>query len=139
MSSGKISQLYEINFLEFDFRDNKERQYLQKNENNAEFFVENGGNTWFIEQADADAETFYMSFKEKDPSETNYFLHQWGTNPNELDLIATQNQMVLGDERFHWKIINPFDVILFKYPDEVSNSKIMYDFGGQLMAYELRL
>ena len=86
-----------------------------------------------------------MSFEEtksdKNTAESkqNFTLLQWGTNPNELDLIATQNQMVLDDERFHWKIINPFDVILFKYPDEVPNSEIMYDFGGQLKAYELRL
>ena len=72
-------------------------------------------------------------------SKQNFTLLQWGTNPNELDLIATQNQMVLGDERFHWKIMNPFDVILFKYPDVVSNSTIMYDFGGRVEAYELRL
>ena len=136
---------YEINFHEFDFSDNKEAQYLQKNGNKAKFFDSFGGSPWFIEKADEASETFYMSFEEtksdKNTAESkqNFTLLQWGTNPNELDLIATQNQMVLGDERFHWKIVNPFDVILFKYPDEVSNSKIMYDFGGELKAYELRL
>ena len=136
---------YEINFHEFDFSDNKEGQYLQKIGNKAKFFNNNGGNTWFFEPADAASETFYISFEEtksdKNTAESrqNFTLLQWGTNPNELDLIATQNQMVLGDERFHWKIMNPFDVILFKYPDVVSNSTIMYDFGGRVEAYELRL
>ena len=138
----KKTQLYKINFHKFDFSDNKEVQYLQKNGNKAKFFDSFEGSPWFIEQVDAASEKFYMSFEETKSdrntaeSKQNFTLLQWGTNPNELDLIATQNQMVLGDKIFHWKIMNPFDVILFKYPDVVSNSAIMYDFGGP---YESRL
>ena len=64
---------------------------------------------------------------------------QWGKSSNELGLIRQPNVVDLGDARFHWKITNPFDVMLFKYPDVVSNSKIEYDFGGRRGPYEFRL
>ena len=68
-------------------------------------------------------------------STLNHTLLQWGTQPNELGLIARSDNFKLDDARFHWKIINPFDAMLFKYLDKVPDSKIMYDFGG---SYEFR-
>ena len=38
------------------------------------------------------------------------------------------DEMDLEDSRFHWKIINPFDAMLFKYPDGDLGGQIMYDF-----------
>lgn len=63
-------------------------------------------------------------------STTNYTLLQWGTRPNELGLIAHPDEKNLDDARFHWKITNPFDAIIYKYPDVISNSEILYDFNG---------
>ena len=69
-------------------------------------------------------------------STTNYTLLQWGTRPNELGLIAHTDEKNLDDARFHWKITNPFDVIIYKYPVVILDSEIMYDFDGP---YEFRL
>ena len=76
-----------------------------------------------------------VSDKNTASSTLNHSLLQWGTQPNELGLIARSDNLKLDDARFHWKITNPFDAMLFKYLDKVPDSKIMYDFGGP---YEFR-
>ena len=118
------------------FSDIDGTQFLQKNENKLKFAGNSVGEKWFFENSSATFETFYMTFEEKDSSSTlKYNLLQWGTQPNELGLIARSDNLKLDDARFHWKITNPFDAMLFKYLDKVPDSSIMYDFGGP---YEFR-
>ena len=116
---------------------NANKKYLKVNGDQVRFSTTVSDQPWYIVPVSASSDEVFLSIGETVAADRNtgagefkrnHTLLQWGTNPNELSLIMYPDEMDLEDSRFHWKIINPFDAMLFKYPDGDLGGQIMYDF-----------
>ena len=91
---------------------------------------------WLFEYLDASGGSDKVFVSKLDGESMKYTLMQWGTKSNEVGYAKNPDEMSLLDSRFHWTITNPFDVMLFKYQDDASDSRITFNFSD---SYEFGL